>query len=112
LELGPRRVALPEEPWAVGWDAVPVREQIDITDVVRLEDDDPGRPFRLEAAIDLGALDRWRRQRIEQDDLALRLDDPRRHVGLPVVAFAPLPVALPPEPQSRGDVADLDGHHR
>jgi len=53
----------------VSGDAVPAGEEIDVAHVVGLEDDDRRRPARLEASPDLAGAG-WRRERIEQHQLA------------------------------------------
>src|SRR5205807_479139 len=100
------------QPRAVRRDVVPVGELVEVADVVRLEDDDPRRLLRLEAAIDLDAGHRWWCERIDEDDLTRGFDDERGDLGFPVVALAPLPMGLTPEPQSGSDVPDLDRHRR
>jgi hypothetical protein len=69
IRLGPGRIALPEQPRTMGGDAVPVGELVEVPDVIRLDDHDPGRLRRFEPAIDLRAGDRRRGERIDEDDL-------------------------------------------
>jgi hypothetical protein len=49
-----------------------------------------------------------RSERVQQDRLALRLGDERRHLGLPVETLAPGRMLLTPEPQTGRHVAHLD----
>jgi hypothetical protein len=75
--------------------------------MVGLHHDHDGRRCCIEPLPDL-LLPRMRGERIQEDRLALRLDNERRHLGLPVEAVAPGWMWLAPEPQTGRHVAHLD----
>jgi hypothetical protein len=77
--------------------------------VVGLQDDGGLRPQRVEARPRVAG-GRRRRERVEHDADAARLDRERRDVRLPVRPFLPVGMRLAPQPQAGRDVADLDGH--
>jgi hypothetical protein len=77
--------------------------------VIRLEDDDERRRARIEALPDFDGIFR-RRKRVEQRDLAARLDAGRRNERFPVEPRNPLGMLDAPKPETGRDVAKLVSH--
>ena len=104
-----RNVVAEEQPRPEGARPVALDEDVDVAHVVGLEDRDDGRRARVdprpERRVILG-----RRDRVEQHDLAARLDagagDRRRPLGV----RGPVGVRQAPDPHARRHVAELDGH--
>jgi len=99
LEVGARNVVPPEEVRPERPRAVALDEEVDVADVVGLENHDERRRVRVEALPDLGRLRRLC-ERVEQRDLAARLDARRGDLRLPAGRRPPVGVLAPPEPKA------------
>jgi hypothetical protein len=107
VQLRLRGIALEIEIRSVRTGAVPPHKEVDVADVIRLHHDDHRRRRCIEPLPDL-TLPRMRSERVQQDRLPLRRDYKRRHLRLPVEAFAPRRMRLTPEPKTGRHVAELD----
>ena len=87
-----------------------MREQIDVTHVVGLEDHGHRRRLRVEPLPDLDGIV-GRRERVDERHLAAGLDDRRGDQRLPVIAFVPGRVLEPPDPEPGCDLVELGAGH-
>jgi hypothetical protein len=73
LQLCLRDIVAKEEPWTESPHSVTSREEIDVANMIGLKDDQRGRRMLIEPLPEVGSIVR-RRQWIEKESLALRLD--------------------------------------
>jgi hypothetical protein len=111
LELRLRDVVAEEEIRAERACAVAPSEEVDVAHVIGLEHDNDRRRSCLEPLPDVVVVG-LRRERVEEDDLALRLDARRGDDRPPIPPGTPVRILALPQPQAVGDVADLGHRNR
>jgi hypothetical protein len=99
-------VVAPEEVWAERARAVAAHEHVDVADVIRLENDDRRRRPRIETLPHVACVGR-RRERIENQRLAARLDARRRDRRPPIETRTPVRMLGAPYPETRRYISEL-----
>jgi len=106
LQLGFGNVVAKEEPGAKSTRMIAAREQIDVPNMIRLENNDCGWRTRVEALPHLCRVGR-RSERIKNQHLAPRFDTCTRYYWVPALARLPVGVFESPYPQARRDIANF-----
>ena len=95
------------EPWPEGGDSIAPYEYVDVSYMIRFQDDSRCRRMRVEPLPDVGRVVRWC-ERVEHQSFGSRLDECRRDHRLPALARLPVWMRETPDPESCRHFADLD----
>src|SRR5262249_60482116 len=107
LQLGLRQVPAEVQPRTEPADAISTNEGINVANVIRLQNDGRCRRIRIKPRPKLRRVI-WRRERIQHQSLASRLDPRAGHHRLPSLPWLPMRMFHPPDPQSGRDISYLN----